>query len=60
MRTVSSPTWAPGDPVWRGLVDDGHVAVQVRPILNGFHLSHMRRLGRTRACTRGARRSWPR
>ncbi|MFN3892868.1 MAG: acetyl-CoA carboxylase biotin carboxylase subunit [Beijerinckiaceae bacterium] len=34
-------SWAPGEPVWRGLVDDEHVAVQVRPILNGFHLSHM-------------------
>ncbi len=33
-------TWAPGEPVWRGLVDDEEVAVQVRPILNGFHLSH--------------------
>ena len=33
--------WAPGEPVWRGLVDDEQVAVQVRPILNGFHLSHM-------------------
>ncbi len=32
--------WAPGEPVWRGLVDDEDVAVQVRPILNGFHLSH--------------------
>jgi propionyl-CoA carboxylase alpha chain len=37
-RLASS--WAPGEPVWRGLVDDEDVAVQVRPILNGFHLSH--------------------
>ena len=36
-----SSSWAPGEPVWRGLVDDEQVAVQVRPILNGFHLSHM-------------------
>jgi propionyl-CoA carboxylase alpha chain len=36
-----SSSWAPGEPVWRGLVDDDQVAVQVRPILNGFHLSHM-------------------
>jgi propionyl-CoA carboxylase alpha chain len=36
-----SSSWAPGEPVWRGLVDDEQVAVQVRPILNGFQLSHM-------------------
>ncbi len=32
--------WAPGTKVWRGLVDDDLTAVQVRPILNGFLLSH--------------------
>ncbi len=32
--------WAPGEPVWRGVVDGEAVAVQVRPILNGFLLSH--------------------
>ena len=32
--------WAPGTSVWRGLVDDDLTAVQVRPILNGFLLSH--------------------
>ncbi len=32
--------WTPGTKVWRGLVDDQLTAVQVRPILNGFLLSH--------------------
>src|ERR1041385_6214865 len=32
--------WKPGEPVWSGLVDGQPVAVQVRPILNGFALSH--------------------
>ena len=32
--------WTPGEPVWRGLVDDDPVSVQVRPILNGFALAH--------------------
>jgi propionyl-CoA carboxylase alpha chain len=32
--------WKPGEPVWSGFVDDQPVAVQVRPIANGFLLSH--------------------
>ena len=32
--------WKPGDPVWTGLVDGQPVAVQVRPIANGFVLAH--------------------
>ena len=32
--------WKPGDPLWRGTVDDDEIAVQVRPILNGYALSH--------------------
>jgi propionyl-CoA carboxylase alpha chain len=32
--------WKPGDPVWTGTVDGRRVIVQVRPILNGFDLSH--------------------
>ena len=32
--------WVPGEPVWNGTVDGDKVAVQVRPILNGFLLSH--------------------
>jgi propionyl-CoA carboxylase alpha chain len=32
--------WRPGDLVWTGTVDDVPVAVQVRPVLNGFDLAH--------------------
>src|SRR4051794_12388979 len=32
--------WRPGESVWRGYVDGDLTAVQVRPILNGFLLSH--------------------
>ena len=32
--------WRPGEPVWRGTVDGDLTAVQIRPILNGFLLSH--------------------
>jgi propionyl-CoA carboxylase alpha chain len=32
--------WAAGEPVWRGTVGGKHVAVQVRPILNGAKLSY--------------------
>jgi propionyl-CoA carboxylase alpha chain len=33
-------TWMPGNPVWQGLIDGGPIAVRVRPIANGFQLSH--------------------
>jgi propionyl-CoA carboxylase alpha chain len=33
-------SWRPGEPVWSGLVDGEAVAVQVRPIANGFLLAH--------------------
>jgi propionyl-CoA carboxylase alpha chain len=32
--------WAPGLPVWVGLIDGEKVAVQVRAILNGYEISH--------------------
>jgi propionyl-CoA carboxylase alpha chain len=32
--------WRPGEPVWRGRVGGIAIAVQVRPIANGFALSH--------------------
>lgn len=32
--------WKPGDPVWRGTLDGASIAVQVRPIVNGFRLAH--------------------
>jgi propionyl-CoA carboxylase alpha chain len=37
-RLVSS--WTPGEPVWRGTVDGQLVAMQVRPVPNGFRLAH--------------------
>jgi propionyl-CoA carboxylase alpha chain len=33
-------SWAPGDPVWQGTVDGHALAMQVRPIANGFRLAH--------------------
>ena len=38
-HTVAS-AWRPGDPVWHGSVDGETIAVQVRPVLNGFDLAH--------------------
>src|SRR5437899_1015384 len=35
-----SSSWKPGEPVWQGAIDGAPVAVQVRPILNGFRLFH--------------------
>ena len=35
-----SSSWWPGEPVWTGHVGGKEVAVQVRPILNGYTLSH--------------------
>ena len=32
--------WKPGDAIWRGSINDEIVAVQVRPVLNGFALAH--------------------
>ncbi len=32
--------WAPGQTLWRGRVDGEELAVQLRPILNGFSISH--------------------
>jgi propionyl-CoA carboxylase alpha chain len=36
-RLASS--WKPGEPVWHGTIDGVAVAMQVRPVLNGFKLS---------------------
>ena len=33
-------TWWPGQPVWTGTVGGEEVSVQVRPVLNGVHLSY--------------------
>jgi propionyl-CoA carboxylase alpha chain len=32
--------WTPGNPVWQGTVDGQLVAMQVRPVANGFRLAH--------------------
>ena len=32
-------SWMPGQPIWNGTIDGEHIAVQLRPILNGFHLA---------------------
>jgi propionyl-CoA carboxylase alpha chain len=37
---VLASSWRPGDPVWHGSIDGEGVAVQVRPVLNGFDLAH--------------------
>ena len=37
---VLTSAWKPGDPVWSGTIDDRPISVQVRPVLNGFDLSH--------------------
>ncbi len=37
--SVVEPHWSPGEPLWTGRIDGREVAVQVRPVLNGFDLS---------------------
>ncbi|MGH6842336.1 MAG: biotin/lipoyl-containing protein, partial [Methylocella sp.] len=32
--------WVRGQPVWKGALDGEEVAVQLRPILNGYYLAH--------------------
>ena len=39
--------WKPGDPLWRGTVDGVDIAVQARPILNGYALVPCRGRGRS-------------
>jgi propionyl-CoA carboxylase alpha chain len=39
-RCVLAADWKPGDPVWSGTFDGRPISVQVRPVLNGFDLSH--------------------
>jgi propionyl-CoA carboxylase alpha chain len=38
-HVLASP-WKPGDPVWQGTIDGHLLAMQVRPIPNGFRLAH--------------------
>jgi propionyl-CoA carboxylase alpha chain len=44
--------WRPGDPVWTGTVGGSAIAVQVRPIPNGFALSHAGAGAKARVYTR--------
>ncbi len=39
-RTEVHSDWKPGDILWRGTVDGSEIAVQARPIANGYALSH--------------------
>jgi len=39
-RHVLASTWRPGEPLWSGSYDGHAILVQVRPVLNGFDLSH--------------------
>ncbi|MEA2937507.1 MAG: propionyl-CoA carboxylase alpha chain, partial [Alphaproteobacteria bacterium] len=39
-RHVIASRWRPGDVLWSGTFDARPVAVQVRPVLNGFDLAH--------------------
>jgi propionyl-CoA carboxylase alpha chain len=43
--------WWPGNPVWRGKVGERRVAVQVRPILNGYDLAYRGVRAKTRVYT---------
>ena len=51
-RVVVHSDWRPGDPLWRGTVDGVEIAVQARPILNGYALSHAGVAVDTRVYTR--------
>jgi propionyl-CoA carboxylase alpha chain len=44
--------WKPGDPLWRGTIDGANIAVQARPLLNGYALSHAGVAVDTRVYTR--------
>ena len=44
--------WKPGDALWRGTIDGADIAVQARPILNGYALSHAGVAVDTRVYTR--------
>jgi propionyl-CoA carboxylase alpha chain len=39
-RVEAHSDWKPGDPLWRGTIDGAEIAVQARPLLNGYTLSH--------------------
>jgi propionyl-CoA carboxylase alpha chain len=37
---ICGSSWVPGQPVWNGTIDGERVAVQLRPIPNGYTLAH--------------------
>jgi propionyl-CoA carboxylase alpha chain len=37
---VLQSRWKPGEPIWSGLVNGREIGVQVRPLPNGFELTH--------------------
>jgi propionyl-CoA carboxylase alpha chain len=39
-RVQIESNWMPGQPLWKGTIDDVEAAVQVRPVLNGYELSY--------------------
>ncbi len=39
-KWFTESSWKPSDPVWQGLIDDEPVAVQLRPILNGYAFAY--------------------
>jgi propionyl-CoA carboxylase alpha chain len=45
-------TWHPGEPVWTGTVGGAGVAMQVRPLLNGFLVAHAGASAEVRVYTR--------
>lgn len=44
--------WRPGEPVWSGSIGGEHIAVQVRPLINGFWLAHAGASAEVRVYTR--------
>jgi propionyl-CoA carboxylase alpha chain len=39
-RLRLASAWLPGEPAWLGTIDGRAVAMQLRPVLNGFRVSH--------------------
>jgi propionyl-CoA carboxylase alpha chain len=37
---VIASNWRPGDPLWRGTLEGEAIALQLRPVLNGFDLAY--------------------
>jgi propionyl-CoA carboxylase alpha chain len=48
---VCVSSWTPGIPVWQGTIDGKQIAMRLRPIRNGFALSHGGAAVNARICT---------